>query len=145
MDYEIKEAVEKDTIDFFKHNLIIPIIDFFEENTDEQCYKIFTKELADLFDEYQPNYFGSEHSQYIGQYFYSSLYGDALSEPLLIEIITADDHEKFNGLDVYFEDSNTLKYQAEDIVKGNNLSLDFFNFTGELFKLYTIQNLNKNR
>lgn len=145
MDYKIKEAVENNIVDFFKNNLISPTIEFFENHYDEQCYKLFTKELADLFDEYQPNYFGIEHSKYIGQYFYSSLYGEALPEDLLIDIITADEHKDFRGLEIYFEDSDDLKYVAEDIVKGNNESLDFFRFTEELFRLYTIKNLNQNR
>lgn len=136
------EAVESKTIEYFKEKLITPLFDRFISSYDERCYKIFTRELAELFEEYQPEYFSTNYNEMIGQYFFSSLYDDYVSEEMLIEIIKADEHEKFEGLKIYFEDFSSLNTYIEDMIKDYSTRFDFFN---ELFILVTLENLNKKR
>ena len=142
MEETLKEAVEYNTVEYLKSTLILPLFGDFIKNYDERCYKIFTKELAEIFDEYQPDYFSNNYDEMIGQYFFSSLYDDYLPEEMLIEIIKADEHEKFEGLKIYFEYFDSMTSHIEDMVKDYSTRLDFFD---ELFVLFTIQNLNIKR
>lgn len=134
------QAVESKTIEYFKENIIQPLLDGFISDYDERCYKIFTKELAELFEEYLPEYFSSNHYEKVGQYFFSSLYDDYVPEEMLIEIIKADQHEDFEGLKIYFEDFRAINTYVENMINDHNSRFDFFN---ELLIIVTLENLNK--
>lgn len=139
MENKLKQAVESNTVEYLKSTLILPLFRDFVKNYDERCYKIFTKELAEIFEEYQPDYFSNNYGQVIGQYFFSSLYDDYVPEEMLIEIIKADEHEKFEGLKMYFEYFDSMDTYIAGMIEDYTVRFDFMD---ELLILITLQNLN---
>ncbi len=139
MENLLKKAVETNTVEYLKSTLISPLFKNFESNYDERCYKIFTKDLADIFEEYQPNYFSDDYSSKVGQYFFSSLYDDYVPEEMLIEIIKAEEHENFEAVKIYFEDFDSMTTYVVDMLRDDYVRLDFMD---ELFILVILKNLN---
>lgn len=139
MDNKLKETVEKNLLGYLNNKVILPLLkDSF--NHDERCYNIFTKELADIFSEYQPEYFENDYHSRVGQYYFSAVYGDYVPEEMLIEIIKADQDERFDGLDVIFSNYVALDAMAEDSVVNYIVNLDH---VIEMWRIITLFHLNK--
>ncbi len=130
------------TLEYLKRTLFVPLFNNFLKYNDGRCYRIFTKELADLFDEYQPEYFSNDYQSRIGQHYFSSLYDDYISEEMLLEVIKADEHEFFEGLKVYFASFDSMDTHISDIVNNYVTKVDFM---PELFVLVTLQIMNEEK
>lgn len=137
MEDDLKSIIDQKTHDFLSKEIILPVLNNYINEYDERCYSIFTQELADLFEKHFPEYFDNDYFGKVGQYFYSSFFGDYIPTNMLIELILkevsstyVDDEENgvsnnFMGLEVYFSDRlDTIKYIAEDAVANTNLRLD---------------------
>lgn len=134
------ENILNQTLEYLKRTLVVPLFNDFVKYNDDRSYRIFTKELAGLFEEYQPGYFSDDYQSRIGQYFYSSLYDDYISEEVLLEVIKADEHEYFEGLKVYFDSFDSMDARISEIVNDYTTKVEFMH---ELFVLITLQEMNK--
>lgn len=142
MDDNLKKIVEKDALEFFEKNLILPVLNAFFKYDDERCYNIFTKELADILRENKPDYFYDDYHSKVGRYYFSSLWGDHVPEELLIEILQDEDDERFEGVDIYFDDHSIMDELTKESVDEMTIK---FNFTKELINRIALHHLNSKR
>jgi hypothetical protein len=140
MEDDLEEIVKKDVLDYLKNKLVLPVVNELLKYNDERNYKIFTEELADIFEEYQPDYFENDYHSRIGQYYFSSLYGDYVPEEMLIEIIKAQDDQRFNGIEVLFAGFAQLDYSSQESV--NEMTIKF-NHTANLIRRMILHHLNE--
>lgn len=124
MNKKRNDIVSQNVVDYLKVKLILPLIKFnADSHYDERCYRLFTAELATVFSEYQPDYFETNYHSQINKYYYSSLCGEYIPEEELTEIIIADDDDRFDGLQVYFEDFKDIGYQMEECLENYEFRL----------------------
>jgi hypothetical protein len=136
MEDDLKRFLEEKTLSFLSKEVILPVLNSYIDGYDERCYSTFTKELADIFEETLPDYFDTDYSRKVGQYFFCSIYGEYIPTSMLIEVIleevnfvyvdTEEDRipRRFSGLEVYFSDHiDTIKYVAEEAVSNASLNL----------------------
>ena len=153
MEDDLKRIIEQKTHDLISKEIILPVLNNYSDEYDERCYSLFTQELADIFEEYFPEYFDNDYFGKVGQYFYSSFWGDYIPTNMLVELIHKEvstpyeDEEgngvskNFMGLEIYFSDRmDTIKYTAEDAVANTNLRL---NIIKELVINISLNQLNK--
>jgi hypothetical protein len=143
MDAKLSKEIEKNIIEYLSNKLLAPVFKMYLKYNEKPCYQIFTKELADVFDEYLYEYFETDYYSRVGQYYFSSLYGDYIPEEKLIEIIKAEDHqvEEFKALEVYFESFNCLGNVIEESVENMEV---LFQDMNRLIIVSILKELNKN-
>lgn len=143
MEDELQKLIEDEANDFFKNQIINPVLREYFTYYDEQCYKVFSKELAEILEEHLPEHFSIDYHNKIGQYFFSSLFGYPLEESKLIEIIKSEDinTKEFNGLQVTFLDGiDILKIVASESVQNMTVKFDL---TKDLIIAIILKYLNK--
>jgi hypothetical protein len=136
---KLNKIVVNDTLEYIKDKLILPLLDISLKNYDERSYNVFTEELANIFEEYQPAYFAGDYHEKIGEYYFRSLYDDYVPEEMLIEIIKAEADERFEGIKVYFADFESFNHVVEDSVRAITLKFDYMD---ELMHLIILRQLN---
>lgn len=139
MNDELNKIVVNDTLEYLKDKLILPLLDISLKNYDERCYNVFTEELANIFEEYQPEYFAGDYHSKIGEYYFRSLYDDYVPEEMLIEIIKAEEDDRFEGIKLFFAEFDALDYIAEDFVRDMIFKFDSLD---ELMHLIILRQLN---
>jgi hypothetical protein len=137
------EALRENVLDYLGRKLIIPLFEEFYNKyncCDDNCFRLFTEDLANDFNEWQPDYFENDYSKRIVQYYYSSLYGEPIGEDALMAIIKTEEHEDFNGVDILFECFDSIEYSIEDCLR--DLVLEF-NSLRELIIIMRLKELNE--
>lgn len=139
MNDKLNQIVVNETLEYLKTKLILPLLDFSLKNYDERCYNVFTEELANIFEEYQPEYFAADYHSKIGQYYFRSLYDDYVPEEMLIEIIKAEEDDRFEGIKIHFAEFEALDHVVQDSVRDMTLKFDYID---ELMHLIILRQLN---
>ena len=67
MEDDLKRIIEQKTHDFISKEIILPVLNNYSDEYDERCYSLFTQELADIFEEYFPEYFDNDYFGKVGQ------------------------------------------------------------------------------
>lgn len=140
MEDDLEEIVKMDVLEYLKNKLVLPVVNGHLKYHDERNYKIFTKELADIFEEYQPDYFENDYHSRIGQYYFSALYGYCVPEETLIEIVKAQDDQRFDGVEVIFAGFTVLDYSSQESVDELTIKFDH---TSELIRRMILHHLNE--
>lgn len=141
IDQKLKEYLKNETKDFFNKNLLFPLLeDYVKHFYEEKCFNIFSANLAEVLSEYAPDWFETNYKKRIGEYFYSSFYGDPLDEDTLIKILKSDKSETFDALNIYFEDFESIKFNLEDeSIKNSRI---YFDYIPEFFNRMVVKFLN---
>lgn len=115
MDSKKYEVVFKDSVGFCTAEIVEPLMKYLFSWIHIDCFKVFTVDLAELLEEKLPEHFAMDYKPFIGEYYYSALFGDPISTEFLVEIITGETvvgdlqtlstySDDFEGLEVYFSD-----------------------------------------
>lgn len=156
MDSKSHEVVFKDTVGFCTAEIVEPLIKNLFSWIHVDCFKVFTVDLAEFFEEKLPEYFTLDYKAFIGEYYYSALFGDPISTELLIEtiqektaigklIISSADNDNFVGLEIYFSDHIETIRQTIDtngILHENRVQIEY---PSEIIIVKMIDYLNSNR
>lgn len=140
MEDDLEEIVKKDVLEYLKNKLVLPVVNEHLKYHDERNYKTFTTELADTFEEYLSDHFENDYHSRIGQYYFSTLYGDYVPEEMLIEIVKSQDDQRFHGVEVLFAGFTDLDYASQESV--NDMTIKF-DHTANLIRRMILHHLNE--
>jgi hypothetical protein len=137
---DLEKVVKNGVLTYVNNNLVIPVMEAFFKYHDERKFRLFTKDLADLFEECLPEYFETDYHSRIGQFYYSDLYAEYVPEEMLIEIVKTPDHESFEGLRIYFAYYGALDLSSEHTVNEMTIKFDYMD---ELIQVIILHHLNQ--
>lgn len=148
---EKEDIIKQSFASFMTEELLNPLVErYFEllENDVSAYFHRLNQPFAELLEEYYPNYFSEDYKACIGTYYHASMYGDAIEESKLMEIMQThaddDDDRGIHGVHMLFPDSiKSIKYHLEkESVREARL---YYDDVTDIINIIIIKNLNSGK